>query len=71
MHREIYEQLCEETNEIEAWKGLTKLDEDPRKKAQIENALIELIVKERLPLSKLDSKHFTNLINGNNINHYF
>lgn len=34
------------------------------KKKLIENALVELIIKERLPLQKLDSKYMNNLIDG-------
>lgn len=33
--------------------------------AAIKNAIIKFFVKDRLPLAKMDSVHFNNLINGN------
>lgn len=36
----------------------------PDQRARIEAAIVELIIKERLPISKCESIHLTKLING-------
>lgn len=62
MHRTTYTQICEEAGETKLINQENAIGVS--KKHQIENALIELIVKERLPLQKLNSKYIAKLIDG-------
>lgn len=53
------------SNDSEEKENEQKTDHSNKTKSDdIEEALIKLIVKERLPISKLDSVHLNNLIKG-------
>lgn len=66
MHPKDYKRIFDEAKEKELEKqndpiGSGHVDAD------IENALLNFIIKERLPLSKLESKHLNQLIQGSKI----
>lgn len=63
MHKTLYEGISEEYEECKESKpGASK-----RKGADaesIEDAIIQFIIKERLPISKMNSPYFNNIIDG-------
>lgn len=66
-HPEIYKKMLAEhalADELQDSETVSTISEPHL--IQIEDACIKLFVKERLPLVKLDSIHFKNLILGDN-----
>lgn len=67
MHPKIYERIHSDAKEEEIEKELEKqrngLGND-FKDDSVERALLNFIIKERLPLSKLESIHLNHLIQG-------
>lgn len=63
MHPDIYKRLVIESQEKEEAKHA--MAQDPEFRDTIENALLQFIIKERLPLSKLDSVYLHKLVDGN------
>lgn len=63
-HSKEYERILVESNETEKKKEEEACPMNKDKMVNIKKAMIKFIVKERLPISKLESLHFNNLING-------
>lgn len=62
MHSKVYEDICVDAKNSES-KKKTPIAIDTTK-IDIESAIIKFIVKERLPISKVDSTHLNELIQG-------
>lgn len=63
MHPDIYKRLVIESQEKEEAKQA--MAQGPEFRDSIEDALLQIIIKERLPLSKLDSIYLHKLVDGN------
>lgn len=62
MHPDIYKRIVIESQEKEEAKQAVL--HGPSNHDAVENALLQFIIKERLPLSKLDSVHLRKLVDG-------
>ena len=61
MHKKIYDHIVAESDAKEIGKYQSRIDVTD---TDMEGALLNLIIKERLPISIVDSKHLRKLIQG-------
>lgn len=64
MHPIVYDRICAESDVKRNEKVCTR---DKLSDTNIDDALLNLIIKERLPLSKLNSIHLQKLIQGTHL----
>lgn len=63
IHKATYEAMLKDCSQMEAeLERKNKLDAE--RKIDIQRAILEFFIKDRLPLSKMNSEHFNKLLDG-------